>query len=72
MLTYINVVVEILFINITIISRKFSTDDLSTRFTIEGVTSGNADGADCRGTLPDFYTFVAQEKVMEENFLYDS
>ena len=31
---------------------------------IEGVVSGNADGVDCSGTLPDFYTFVAHEKVL--------
>ena len=42
-------------------------DDESYRFTIEGVVSGNADGADCEGTLPDFYTFVAQEKVIMGN-----
>ena len=54
-----------IFINIPNISRIFSPEDGSARFTIEGVTSGNADGADCQGTLPDFYTFVAQEKVRE-------
>ena len=54
------------------ISRIFLPEDQSFRFTIEGVTSGNADGADCQGTLPDFYTFVAQEKVIVRNFLSHS
>ena len=44
------------------IFRIFSAED--SRFTIEGVVSGNADGVDCSGTLPDFYTFVAHEKVL--------
>ena len=47
--------------SISNIFRIFSAED--SRFTIEGVVSGNADGADCSGTLPDFYTFVAHEKV---------
>ena len=60
------------YLSISNISRIFSPEDQTERFTIEGVTSGNADGADCRGTLPDFYTFVAQEKVMVRNLLFES
>ena len=53
--------------SISNIFRIFSAEERSDRFTIEGVVSGNADGVDCSGTLPDFYTLVAHEKVLNTN-----
>ena len=54
---------RIQYLLISNIFRIFSAEERSDRFTIEGVVSGNSDGVDCSGTLPDFYTFVAHEKV---------